>query len=238
MSTSRTPPPDVDLVPLERRRATAAAVAALQEQIRAGRYRPGQRLPSERELSELLGVSRPTVREALQSLATLNIVEPRHGSGTYVSSLELEQLLAPLDFALEVGTAALAHLFELRLAVEPLAASLAAERATDDELTRLRALVDAASAATTREQLVELDIELHALVVEAARNPLLVALHRSLGTISRESRELTSRSRAATRRALADHRLLLTALERRDGAAAAAAMQEHLARVRAAAGAF
>jgi GntR family transcriptional regulator, transcriptional repressor for pyruvate dehydrogenase complex len=225
-----------DLVPLERRRATADAAAAVQEQIRAGRYGPGERLPSERELSELLSVSRPTVREALQALAALNIVEMRHGSGTYVSSLELEELLQPLGFALEVGTSAVVHLFELRLAIEPFAASLAAERATDEELVRIRTLVEGSSPETlTREELIQIDSEFHTLIVEAARNPLLIALHRSLGPIERQSRELTSRSPSAAKRAIAEHRRLLEALERRDPVAATLAMQQHLTRVREAA---
>jgi GntR family transcriptional regulator, transcriptional repressor for pyruvate dehydrogenase complex len=131
---------DESLAPLPRRRATAGAIAAIQEQIRSGRLAAGERLPSERALSEALGVSRPTVREAVQSLAAMNILDVRHGAGIFVSSLGIHELLSPLRFALELGGPTVAQLFEVRLTLEPRAAELAAERASDEQVTAIEDL--------------------------------------------------------------------------------------------------
>ena len=197
--------------PLPRRRATTDAIAAIQEQIRSGRLAPGERLPSERALSEALGVSRPTVREAVQSLAAMNILDVRHGAGIFVSSLGMDELLSPMRFALELSGPTVTHLFEVRLALEPRAAELAAERATDEQLAGIEDCVARhARRGLSREELLELDTELHRRIVEAAGNVLLVNLIASLAALSQRSRELTvkvprraqAQARPATRRSL------------------------------------
>src|SRR5690606_8537975 len=129
---------DGGFAPLARRGFTTDTVSAIKGMILDGRLRPGDQLPSERALSEALGVSRPTVREAIRSLQAMNIVETRHGAGTFVSSLSVEELLRPLQFALALSDFAMEHLFEVRLMLEPGAAELAAERASDDEIEELR----------------------------------------------------------------------------------------------------
>ena len=98
--------------PLARRSATIDTIMSIKAQIQSGNIGPGERLPSERELSEALGVSRPTVREAVQSLAAMNILDVRHGTGIFVSSLDIGELLTPMRFALELTTPTFDHLFE------------------------------------------------------------------------------------------------------------------------------
>jgi GntR family transcriptional regulator, transcriptional repressor for pyruvate dehydrogenase complex len=134
---------DESLAPLPRRRATTGAIAAIQEQIRSGRLAAGERLPSEPALSEALGVSRPTVREAVQSLAAMNFLDVRHGAGIFVSSLGINELSSPMRFALELGGPTVAHLFEVRLTLEPRAAELAAERASRSLRSRTACAVTA-----------------------------------------------------------------------------------------------
>src|SRR5262249_46636938 len=158
------------VLPLDtpKRRATADAITAIQEQIRSGRLVPGARLPSERALSESLGVSRPTVREAVQSLAAMNILHVRHGAGIFVSSLDLDELLTRMRFALELSEPTVDNLFEVRIALEPRAAELAAKRATDEQIA---GIVECAGRLGRRgsspEELLELDVELHRRIVEA-----------------------------------------------------------------------
>ena len=87
---------DLEFQPLARRTYVAEAIRTIKDMILDGRLAPGQRLPPERSLSEALGVSRPTVREAIRSLQAMNILESRHGAGTFVASLNREGLLRPL----------------------------------------------------------------------------------------------------------------------------------------------
>ena len=219
--------------PPPRRRATTDAIAAIQEQIRSGRLAPGERLPSERALSEALGVSRPTVREAVQSLAAMNILDVRHGAGIFVSSLGMDELLSPMRFALELNEPTVSQLFEVRLALEPRAAELAAERATDEQLAGIEDCVARhARRGLSREELLELDTELHRRIVEAAGNDLLANLIASLAALSRRSRELTVKVPGVSKRTRDDHRAIVAAISARKPKQARDAMAQHLTNVR------
>jgi GntR family transcriptional repressor for pyruvate dehydrogenase complex len=220
---------------MPKRRATADAITAIQAQIRSGKLRPGERLPSERALSEALGVSRPTVREAVQSLAAMNILHVRHGAGIFVASLDLDELLTPMRFALELNEPTVDNLFEVRIALEPRAAELAARRATDEQVA---GIVECAAAlgrrGVTQAELLELDVELHRRIVEASANELLINLIASLNVLSRHSRELTIRIPGVTRRTREDHRRIVEAIAARKPKQARGAMASHLENVRAA----
>src|SRR5215475_12267108 len=86
--------------------------------VRTGMLLPGDRLPSERELIDILNISRPSLREALRALSMLGIVDTRHGGGAYITNLEARTLLAPLDFFLSLSRSNLADAFESRRIVE------------------------------------------------------------------------------------------------------------------------
>ena len=124
-----------------RRNAVAhEAITTIKGMIVRGDLRAGQRLPAERELAAQLGVSRPSLREAIRALIALNILESRHGEGTFVSSLDPELLAEPIDFVLQVDDGGIAALFEARHVLEAGIAALAAERASDLELAELEGL--------------------------------------------------------------------------------------------------
>jgi GntR family transcriptional repressor for pyruvate dehydrogenase complex len=219
--------------PLPRRRATTDAIAAIQDQIRTGQLAPGERLPSERALSEALGVSRPTVREAVQSLAAMNILDVRHGAGIFVSSLGMDELLSPMRFALELSGPTVTHLFEVRLALEPRAAELAAQRASDEQIAEIEGCVRGhARRGLTREELLALDTELHRRIVEASGNELLVNLIASLAALSQQSRKLTVRVPGVAKRTRDDHEAIVAAIASRKPKQARDAMARHLTNVR------
>jgi GntR family transcriptional regulator, transcriptional repressor for pyruvate dehydrogenase complex len=222
----------MDLVALPRRRATFDAIEAIQDQIRRGNLRPGQCLPSERDLSEALGVSRPTVREAVQALAAMNILDVRHGSGTFVSSLSIGKVLMPLRFALELTTPAFDHLFEVRVQLEPLAAELAARRATKEQLKAIQdALNGLNKRGHTSQERVERDIELHSAIVAASQNELLITLIKSLEVLARRSRQLTIAVPGVAARRRKEHDEIVNAIVARKPAAAREAMAAHLTAV-------
>lgn len=225
--------PGADFRPLARTGFTTDAVLTVKDMILDGRLRPGDRLPSERALSTALGVSRPTVREAIRALQAMNIVESRHGSGTFVSSLGVEELLRPLQFALALSDFGLEHLFEVRLMLEPGAAAQAAERAADEELAELRECARSGSVRNlTTEELVRLDVELHERIAGAAHNPLLERLLATISALARESRGYTVHLPAVAQRTAGEHRSIVDAICARDPERARVAMGDHIHRIR------
>lgn len=193
-----------------------------------GQPGPGEKLPNELELSQELGVSRTTLREAIRSLVTQGVLEVRRGKGTFVSDRvgEIE------DFGfggLEQVKGQLRDLFELRSIFEPQAAKLACLRATEEELADILekgAAVEACIRAG-RDR-VEADGAFHAAIVRATHNEFMVRLlpliHRAVQTAVETGKE-PERLAADTIR---DHALLLEFFERRDGAGAGHAMAVHM----------
>ena len=225
---------DLDFQPLARRTYVAEAIRTIKDMILDGRLAPGQRLPPERSLSEALGVSRPTVREAIRSLQAMNILESRHGAGTFVASLSVEELLRPLQFVLSLADGGLANLFEVRLLLEPGAAALAAERATDEQIERLQDSIAQAEGARPDDHptMLRLDTELHELIVRASGNPLLEHLWAATSALGVQSRTYTVRLPGVTARTITDHQAIIAAIAARDPAAAGAAMAAHIERIR------
>ncbi len=220
----------VKFSPVEPRRSSAGlAIDLIKERIAAGELAPGQQLPPERELALQLGLSRPTVREAIRTLTAMNILVSRHGAGTYVTSLSPELLAQPLEFFLSIHGSGIYALFEVRTFLESGAAALAAERATDEELDALMALVDdVRPQADDPDAVREHDVDLHRGIVAAARNPILTRMLESIGDLSARSRARSSRLPGISRRTVQDHEAIVEALRARDPVRASAAMSDHL----------
>jgi GntR family transcriptional regulator, transcriptional repressor for pyruvate dehydrogenase complex len=206
--------------------AAALAVAHIQDFIRHGEVRAGDRLPSERELARILGVSRSTLREAIRALIVMNVLVSRHGDGTYVSSLEPDLLSAPMTFAFDTRPALAGHLFEARRILEDACARLAAERIDDEELEKLEGLAETRDAGV--DELIDSDLALHTAIAHATQNPILLALMGSIGKLTLDSRRATATLPGQAARTRRDHRAIVDALRRHDPDAAAEAMDAHL----------
>lgn len=219
---------------IRRNRAVAnEAIGTIKEMIARGDVRAGQRLPAERDLAARLGVSRPSLREAIRALIALNILESRHGQGTFVSTLDPELLAEPIDFLLQVNAGSFVALFEARRALEASAAALAAERATDLELTNLEDFVKLGRTKLgDSDAFIDHDVEFHARIRQAARSPILASMLASVSTLSYLSRRRTAQSPATRARALSDHEAMVKVLKARDPQAAHNAMVQHLEHVR------
>lgn len=213
-----------------RRNAVAhEAIGIIKQMIVRGDLRAGQRLPAERDLAVQLGVSRPSLREAIRALIALNILESRHGEGTFVSSLEPELLSEPIDFVLQVNGDALFSLFEARRVLEAGVAALAAERATDLELAELDDFVKLGQTKLADpDDFIEHDVEFHARLRAAARSPVLASLLSSVSALSVASRRLTAQDPVTRARSLADHKAMVKALRARKPQAAHDLMVAHL----------
>src|SRR5213078_4133630 len=120
------------------RRGTTSeeVIAQLREMIHRGELRPGDRLPPERDLAKLLGVSRPTLRAGIRSLSAVGVLQSRQGAGTFVVEANASPILDsnPLRLMASLQNFSSAEMFEARLSLEMAIAGLAAERATGDHL--------------------------------------------------------------------------------------------------------
>ncbi|MBV6697346.1 GntR family transcriptional regulator [Kitasatospora aureofaciens] len=159
------------------------AAARIEEQITAGHWPVGGKLPGEVALAKELGVGRSTVREALRALAGAGMVQSRQGSGVFVTADRPTG-----DWATRLRRAELAHVYEVRTMVEVQAARLAAARRTDADLGAVDAALAARLAAGTADDatFVDADIALHTAVVAAAHNPVLDDLFAQFAPVLRE----------------------------------------------------
>jgi GntR family transcriptional regulator, transcriptional repressor for pyruvate dehydrogenase complex len=204
-------------------------VSRLLDLIQQRHLGPGDRLPAERDLAASMGVSRSSLREALRALTVLGVTEMRHGTGTYVSSLEPELLVRPLSFVLSLSEHASDQLFEARRVIEPAMAALAAERVDDETLERLDGCVTRARAAIgDAEAFMATDLELHDAIRVAADNAILGRFMESTAALGVASRRRTGSRRAVQEQTVKDHRAIVKALRAREPEAAAKAMLRHL----------
>lgn len=155
------------------------AVGRLRQQITSGSWAVGTRIPAEPELTELIGVGRNTIREAVQSLVHAGMLERRQGSGTYViSNSELGNAMGR-----QIAGAHQQDVLEVRRSLEVEAARLAALRRTEDQVAELRSLRDtraSAYASGELDRMVEADLVLHRTIAIASHNPVLLALYENL----------------------------------------------------------
>lgn len=164
-------------------RISDQVASELESRILEGVFKPGDRLPSERELAIKLGVSRPSLREAMQKLVSKGMLTTRHGGGSYVTDRLEAPFVDPWQEMLSGHPMLQTDLLEFRHMLEAQAAGLAAERATDADIKRL----DDAYAALERDysndnfaECIEADVTFHQVIAETAHNVLIGHLTSSL----------------------------------------------------------
>lgn len=210
---------------------TDEAILKIRQMITSGDLGPGDRLPPEKELSERLGLSRNSLREAVKALEVIRVLDVRRGDGTYVTSLEPGLLLEAMSFVVDLHTdRSVLEIFGVRRILEPAAAALAARNMTPETVARLDELIEETDAAAGIEDLVKHDLEFHQAIVEASGNEYLSRLVESMssGTVrARVWRGITQQG--ATDRTIAEHRGILDALRRGDARLSEALMLTHIA---------
>ncbi len=214
-----------DNVKLYRRIADTVA-----EAIEAGQYKLGDRLPTERELAEQFGVSRPTLREAMIALEMLGMIEARHGLGIYVTgNVRPSAPTSEIDF--EIGAF---ELIEARRLFEGEAAALAATSIDDDQLAQLEVLMVRMH---EEDEIAgeDADREFHMIIARATGNGAIIATIENLWDWRNRSplaRNILARARGmGLEPRINEHRRVFEALKARDPAAARQAMRDHLERV-------
>lgn len=212
---------------------TDEAIFKIKEMILSGEIGPGDRLPPEKELSDRLGLSRSSMREAIKALEVIRVLDVRRGDGTYVTSLEPRLLLEALSFVVDLhADGSILELFAVRRILEPAAVGLAALRMDAASIADLRAQITSVSDSTSVEGLVAHDLEFHGAIVAAAGNSYLASLVDSLSSNTvraRIWRGLTQEHAVA--RTLAEHESIVDALERGDAELAQALTIVHISGV-------
>jgi DNA-binding FadR family transcriptional regulator len=203
--------------------------AHLEKLIAVGTLKPGDRLPSERDLAASLGVSRASLREAMHELEAKHLVERRPGRGTTV--LPAPEHVQTLYTQLSDAEHQLRDIAELRGTIEPRLAELAAERATAANLVELENLLRNPVAEVSPEESLRLDLEFHMLVAAAAQNPLMSAINTLACSWTTSSRVLSHSTRYAREVSYLGHRAILAAVTAGNPAEARDAMARHLADV-------
>jgi DNA-binding FadR family transcriptional regulator len=200
----------------------------------SGEMSEGQLLPTETALIDQYEVSRTAVREAIQTLATKGFVSIRQGSGSTVAPrMRWNVLDAEYLKITGMGEAQFGNLLETRDIIEPAIAGLAAERATPEQLERLRSLVTELAEAGPKnaERHAELDIAFHHLLAECTGNPVLISLHSSISQLSLAQRQVMVGTPGAVERAVFWHQHIVEAIATGDAAAGRDAMRMHLRQV-------
>lgn len=202
------------------------------EQLKAnlidGTWKPGDKIPSENELTEAFGISRVTVRQALSRLAALGLIETRLGEGSFVREIKpavYMQGMIPYIYLSEDSTREVLH---FRLLTEPEYAADAAEKLTEEERKMLKqTLKDMEQYQNEVEKYVESDAKFHAIIAEATGNSLVIQLNMIIqDTLKRNIQELSLKVGAEN--GLKYHRRLIHVFEEKNGQEARKIMREHL----------
>lgn len=202
--------------------------------INSEQLQPGERLPAERDLARMLGVSRVPIREAMRTLAAQGLIEIRRGQGMYVAASSVDATVDRLTHALLDQRDLLSELFAVRRLLEPASAQWAAARRDPEQVRELEQLLaDMRRAAEADppdyETVGERDTQLHERVATASENRVLVRIMKAIQDLHRQQLETSLRYRGRLESTLRDHTRIVRAIAAGDPVEARSAMVDHLA---------
>jgi GntR family transcriptional repressor for pyruvate dehydrogenase complex len=204
-------------------------VAQQIERLILKKLRPGDKLPSERELAEMLKVSRSSIRDAIRGLELRGLVEPRQGAGTIVRESAVEPLANPFASALKRRKEMVSELLDFRKMLEPPLAARAATHASADEISELEEILQRQEAKQSQgEPAVAEDAEFHYSVALASGNSVVLKVLDIIMDLLRDTRERSLQVEGRPQKSLAGHRRILAAIKRHDAEGAKSAMRRHI----------
>jgi GntR family transcriptional repressor for pyruvate dehydrogenase complex len=207
----------------------------LQSLILADSIKPGDKLPSERELAGRMGVSRTVIREAIRVLSDRGLVRVKSGCGTYVRKLSPKDAAASIGLFLKLSQnpRLLQNVYEVRKMIEVEAAGMAAERATDEDRAALQAAIQSmADNQDDPKAYTKGDVAFHSALTTATHNELFDNLYDPISELLTEMIRISLDAPDAVQQGLTHHRNVLEQIERGDPQAARDAMKDHLARAK------
>lgn len=218
--------------PIVRESVAEMVARRILDMVTARALKPGDQLPPERELAESLNVSRPSVREAIRGLSILGVVKSRQGGGAYITKLDGDALLGPIQFFLSLEDVNIRELYDARSLIESDVARRAAENIDDATLAQLEGILAEQAKILTDVGAFRLsDFAFHELIWIGSGNAFLKRIGESLNVIGLEFRKRASESAGVLEQSYRDHRRLLDALQAHDTDAAAKAAERHMQNV-------
>ena len=208
---------------------------AIKESMAQETFKPGEKLPSERELVEQFQVSRVTIREALGNLKSAGLIEIRRGNnaGAYVSELTADPITENFRNLIRLKKVDYTHLIDARLYIEPRAAEIAARQRSEADVLRLRSLLDEAEGKLSRslKKARLINVSFHCEVAQITHNPIIVFITESItqsysAMIIEETSALIDRP--VIEKFIGDHRVILDAIIRENAADAYEKTRSHL----------
>jgi len=207
-------------------------VQQIKDQIKKGILKPGEKLPSERKLADQLGVSRASVREAIQALAFSGYLEVIQGKGTYILeiSTKYDEII---NFFSEFSNYSLDYLMEARIMLEGEFARLAALNANQEEIDEIERVFNEIVNSKDINSFVVKDLEFHLTIAKATHNPIMNGLMKIIGEmLYKETRKIIEISRDTRVNTVETTRDLVQAIKKRNAERAGELMSEHIRNIR------
>lgn len=218
--------------PIKTKKIYEEIVEQLKAMITKGELEPGDKLPSEREMAESLGVSRASVREALTTLEAIGILEIKPGEGTFVRQTSHAETFAPLALVLAVERNPEAQMMEVRRVLETEMAALAAERANEEDIHKIEVILEQFKNTHTTQEAVEADLRFHFAIAEATQNTILLRLMNTVADLMhhtfRSKREQLYASPNMSQQINQEHEAIYLAIRDRNPQAARQKMLAHI----------
>lgn len=210
-----------------------AIIQQIKGQIKKGILKPGEKLPSERKLSELLGVSRASVREAIQALAFSGYLEVIQGKGTYILEIatKYDEIV---NFFSEFSNYSLDYLMEARIMLEGEFARLAALNASQEEIDIIERVFNEIANSKDLNTFVVKDLKFHLTIAKATHNPFMYGLMKIIGEmLYKETQKIIKISKDTRVNTIETTRNLVQAIRQRNAEQAKELMSEHIRNIRA-----
>lgn len=208
------------LKPMERGSISSAVMDLITDYLLSGRLKPGDKLPTENEFAQSLGVGRNSIREAIKMLSAIGVVEIKRGSGMFIAESMSSSIINPLILSLVFEQGASKELIELRLLLDTDAAELAMQKVSDRDIEKLeeanqRLREEGEKPNHNQHQLRDLDLNFHRVLYELSGNTLLNKIGRAIYTLFFASIEKTVE--ADPQLAYRNHQMVIEAIKQRDG---------------------
>ena len=217
------------IIPIDRPGATELVVERIKELLENGTLKAGSRLPTERELATMLGISRPTLRTALKALSVMGVISARPGAGTFIANSLPEIFNHPLHFMTLMSDTGINDIFQARLIIEPGLAELAAKNVSDVHLNTMNREIEAMSESLANpERFLKHDLRFHQTISRATGNKLMSGIMDNILQLLFQLRGQKHRDDDDLQGALTSHERIFRALSQRDGQRAKEVMARHL----------
>lgn len=217
------------MAPIDRAGITELVVQRIKELLERGELKAGSRLPPERELADMLHISRPSLRTALKALSVMGIINAKPGAGTYIAESLPEVFTEPMRFMTLINNTSDEELFEARRIIEAGLAELAAERSTEEDIKTLNDEIESMRANTTDpENYLKHDVRFHQAIARAANNKLMSGVMDTIAELLFHIRRQTIAHASDLEEAIEWHQKIVEAIRKHDPKRAKEMLSGHL----------